>query len=154
MPFGTVLGVFTIIVLMQEPVKQLFGVNPPATIADQVLKGKKAGEIPVATAERFEYFFNKRSAAVTGVTIPEDLLKNFQRKQCFRITLACPAKWVLMQANSANYNDRTRLVFQSQTIAAAILSPPVLPDGFRRIVHLFRRTTVRPEMPCCRVAMG
>ena len=29
MPFGTVLGVFTIVVLMQEPVKQLFGVNPP-----------------------------------------------------------------------------------------------------------------------------
>jgi hypothetical protein len=33
MPFGTVLGVFTIIVLMREPVKQLFGANPPATPA-------------------------------------------------------------------------------------------------------------------------
>jgi hypothetical protein len=31
MPFGTILGVFTILVLMREPVKQLFGVNPPAT---------------------------------------------------------------------------------------------------------------------------
>jgi hypothetical protein len=31
MPFGTVLGVFTIIVLMQEPVKLLFGANPPTT---------------------------------------------------------------------------------------------------------------------------
>ena len=30
MPFGTVLGVFTLIVLMREPVKQLFGANPPA----------------------------------------------------------------------------------------------------------------------------
>ena len=30
LPFGTVLGVFTIIVLMRDPVKQLFGVNPPA----------------------------------------------------------------------------------------------------------------------------
>jgi len=28
MPFGTVLGVFTIMVLMRDPVKQLFGVNP------------------------------------------------------------------------------------------------------------------------------
>ncbi|MDR3548193.1 MAG: ABC transporter substrate-binding protein [Candidatus Pacebacteria bacterium] len=46
-----------------------------AKIVDQVLKGKKAGEIPVASAQRFEYFFNKRSAAATGVTIPEDLLK-------------------------------------------------------------------------------
>jgi hypothetical protein len=33
MPFGTVLGVFTIIVLMRESVKQLFGANPPATPA-------------------------------------------------------------------------------------------------------------------------
>jgi hypothetical protein len=29
MPFGTVLGVFTIIALMREPVKQLFEPNPP-----------------------------------------------------------------------------------------------------------------------------
>jgi len=33
MPFGTILGVFTIIVLMREPVKQLFGVNPPVATA-------------------------------------------------------------------------------------------------------------------------
>ncbi len=35
MPFGTVLGVFTIIVLMREPVKQLFSVDksPQATTA-------------------------------------------------------------------------------------------------------------------------
>lgn len=46
-----------------------------AQLADQVLKGKKAGTIPVATAQRFEYFFNKKSAAATGVTIPEELLK-------------------------------------------------------------------------------
>ncbi len=46
-----------------------------ARLADQVLKGKKAGTIPVAVAERFEYFFNKRSAKASGVTIPEDLLK-------------------------------------------------------------------------------
>jgi hypothetical protein len=34
MPFGTVLGVFTIMVLMREPVKQLFAANPPVTAAD------------------------------------------------------------------------------------------------------------------------
>lgn len=32
MPFGTVLGVFTIIVLMRESVKQLFSANPLAVI--------------------------------------------------------------------------------------------------------------------------
>ena len=46
-----------------------------AKIADQVLKGKKAGDIPVATAQRFEYFFNKRSAAATGVVVPDTLLQ-------------------------------------------------------------------------------
>ena len=30
MPFGTILGVFTIITLMREPVKQLFAANPSA----------------------------------------------------------------------------------------------------------------------------
>ncbi|MGA9779464.1 MAG: hypothetical protein ACLPRE_11955 [Limisphaerales bacterium] len=34
MPFGTVLGVFTILVLVRESVKPLFGVNPPATSAN------------------------------------------------------------------------------------------------------------------------
>jgi len=32
MPFGTVLGVFTIVVLMKEPVKTLFGVAPPPAV--------------------------------------------------------------------------------------------------------------------------
>ena len=45
-----------------------------AKLADQVLKGKKPGDIPVAVAERLEYFFNKRSAAAMGITIPEELL--------------------------------------------------------------------------------
>jgi len=34
MPFGTVLGVFTIFVLVRESVKQLFGANPPVTSAN------------------------------------------------------------------------------------------------------------------------
>ena len=46
-----------------------------AKLADMILKGQKAGEIPVAVAERFEYFFNKRSAAASGVTIPTELLE-------------------------------------------------------------------------------
>jgi hypothetical protein len=33
MPFGTVLGVFTILVLVRESVKPLFGLNPPNTAA-------------------------------------------------------------------------------------------------------------------------
>jgi len=33
MPFGTVLGVFTILVLVRESVKQLFGVELPVTAA-------------------------------------------------------------------------------------------------------------------------
>ena len=46
-----------------------------AKLAAQVLQGKKPGEIPVSTAERFEYFFNKRSAEAMGVSIPDSLLE-------------------------------------------------------------------------------
>jgi len=33
MPFGTVLGVFTLVVLLREPVKQLFDLNPSPSVA-------------------------------------------------------------------------------------------------------------------------
>jgi putative ABC transport system substrate-binding protein len=46
-----------------------------AKLAAQVLQGKRAGEIPVATATRFEYFFNLRSAKATGIEIPPDLIE-------------------------------------------------------------------------------
>ena len=46
-----------------------------ARLADQVLKGNKAGTIPVSVAERYEYFFNKRSADATGVNIPKELFE-------------------------------------------------------------------------------
>jgi len=45
-----------------------------ARIADRIIKGENAGEIPVATATEFEYFFNLRSAEATGVVIPDSLL--------------------------------------------------------------------------------
>jgi len=43
--------------------------------AEILLKGKKPGELPVARATRFEYYFNLKSANASGVVIPEDLLK-------------------------------------------------------------------------------
>ncbi len=46
-----------------------------AELAHRVLSGEKAGELAVATAERFEYFFNKRSAEASGVEIPTELLE-------------------------------------------------------------------------------
>lgn len=45
-----------------------------ARIADRVLKGEPAGTIPVAVAQRFEYYFNIRSAKAMRVSIPENLL--------------------------------------------------------------------------------
>jgi putative ABC transport system substrate-binding protein len=45
-----------------------------ADLADQILRGKKAGDLPVATATRFEYFFNQRSALASGVVLPNELL--------------------------------------------------------------------------------
>ena len=46
-----------------------------ARIADKILRGEKPSGIPVATAQHFEYFFNMRSAAASGVAVPDDLLK-------------------------------------------------------------------------------
>jgi putative ABC transport system substrate-binding protein len=46
-----------------------------AKLVDQVMKGKRAGAIPVATATRYQYFFNIRSARATGVDIPADLIR-------------------------------------------------------------------------------
>jgi putative ABC transport system substrate-binding protein len=45
-----------------------------ARIADRIIKGEKVGNIPVATATKFEYFFNLKSAEATGVVIPDSLL--------------------------------------------------------------------------------
>ncbi|MEO5361034.1 MAG: ABC transporter substrate-binding protein [Nitrospirota bacterium] len=45
-----------------------------AKLADMVIKGKKAAEIPVATAKKYELFFNLKSAQLTGITIPIELL--------------------------------------------------------------------------------
>jgi len=46
-----------------------------AKLADKIIKGEKAGNIPVATAKNFEYFFNLKSAKATNVNIPDSLLK-------------------------------------------------------------------------------
>jgi len=46
-----------------------------ARIADRIIKGEKVGDIPVATAKKFEYFFNLKSAKATGVVIPDGLLE-------------------------------------------------------------------------------
>ncbi|WP_420264552.1 ABC transporter substrate-binding protein [Candidatus Magnetominusculus dajiuhuensis] len=46
-----------------------------AKLADMVIKGKNAGDIPVATAKKYELFFNIKSAKLTGVTIPDELLE-------------------------------------------------------------------------------
>ncbi len=46
-----------------------------AVLADKIIHGAKAGDLPVATAQRFEYFFNLRSARATHIQIPDSLLK-------------------------------------------------------------------------------
>lgn len=45
-----------------------------AVIADKIIKGANPGNIPVATAQNFEYFFNLKSAQATNVNIPDSLL--------------------------------------------------------------------------------
>jgi putative ABC transport system substrate-binding protein len=50
-----------------------------AELADRVLKGENPGDIPVARATSYEYFFNLKSAKKLGITIPDDLLKKAKK---------------------------------------------------------------------------
>jgi putative tryptophan/tyrosine transport system substrate-binding protein len=45
-----------------------------ARIADQILKGKKPGDIPVRHPEPYQLHLNKKAAAAIGLTLPADLL--------------------------------------------------------------------------------
>ena len=45
-----------------------------ARMADQVLKGKKPGDIPVRHPEPYQLYLNKKAAAAIGLTLPADLL--------------------------------------------------------------------------------
>ena len=45
-----------------------------AKLAQEILRGQAPRNIPVATAKRFELFFNLRSARASGVNIPQSLI--------------------------------------------------------------------------------
>lgn len=47
-----------------------------ANMAAEVLKGKKAGEIPVKTMADMDIYINKTTANAIGITFPEDILKD------------------------------------------------------------------------------
>lgn len=45
-----------------------------ARLADQILKGKKPGEIPVQHPKPYQLHLNKRAAAAIDLTLPADLV--------------------------------------------------------------------------------
>jgi putative tryptophan/tyrosine transport system substrate-binding protein len=45
-----------------------------AHIVDRIIKGEQPGNIPVGTANKYEYYFNLKSAKATGIIIPDSLL--------------------------------------------------------------------------------
>jgi putative tryptophan/tyrosine transport system substrate-binding protein len=45
-----------------------------ARYADQILKGKKPGDIPVQHPEPYRLHLNKSAAATVGLALPADLL--------------------------------------------------------------------------------
>jgi len=46
-----------------------------AAYVDKVLKGKKPGELPVETVNRYELIVNLKTAREIGVTVPPEVLK-------------------------------------------------------------------------------
>lgn len=58
-----------------------YGVNYPvlgqetAKMAVEILKGKKAGDIPVMSMKNLDIYVNKDTAKAIGITIPDDVLK-------------------------------------------------------------------------------
>ena len=45
-----------------------------ARYADQILKGRKPGDIPVQHPEPYQLHLNKKAAAALGLTLPADLV--------------------------------------------------------------------------------
>ena len=50
-----------------------------ARMADQILKGKKPGDIPIQHPEPYQLHLNKKTAAALGLTLPADLVAEADR---------------------------------------------------------------------------
>lgn len=50
-----------------------------ARYADQIIKGKKPGDIPVQHPGPYQLHLNKRAAAAIGLTLPADLVREADR---------------------------------------------------------------------------
>ena len=50
-----------------------------ARLADQILKGRKPGDIPVRHPEPYELHLNRKAAAAIGLTLPPDLIAEAHR---------------------------------------------------------------------------
>ena len=48
--------------------------NRAATYADRILKGAKAGDLPIEQPTKFNMWLNLRTAKVLGLAIPQSLM--------------------------------------------------------------------------------
>jgi putative tryptophan/tyrosine transport system substrate-binding protein len=59
----------------REFITLLGGAVPRAVhIADQILRGDKAADIPIERPSKFEFVVNLRTAKALGLTVPDKLL--------------------------------------------------------------------------------
>ena len=99
-------------------------------MADQILKGKKPGDIPVQHPEPYQLHLNKRAAAAIGLTLPADLVAEADKVLSWgadrQLHRCCTASC----SNQRNGSTRRRYSWLGR--APGRMAPPMFPQRTKK----------------------